>query len=86
MVRELGLGVVDDLKYSFLDMLPLDQGPALAREFIRHYPSGKTLTVHYSPNDPKRSQLEARKGSPVNLVWGLMLLAAGIVVARKSRR
>jgi len=53
--------------------------PSAAERIVNLYPSGRTVTVHYDPDDPAVAVLEAATGrrTYVALVIGAFLMVAG---------
>lgn len=57
-------------------------GEEAARQFVRDYPVGSTVTVWYNPRDPRQSAIEKRVGaSGASIVIGsvLLILSVGMV-------
>ncbi len=54
-----------------------------AREKVERYPRGKTVVVHYQPDEPEMAFLEtkASSGSHIWLGAGGVLMAAGLLLA-----
>lgn len=53
-----------------------------SEEIIRRYPVGQPVTVHYNPDKPQDSVLEAvAHGGVASLVIGIILAGVGVVLA-----